>query len=137
MPSRLLCLAGMIGLATQAQVPNVAGKNGKGSVVYQIWYFKSISETKGQERILFGGKISGLPLCLSLSSSLHTHTKQIKELQEEDSAKRGMRKRSLSLPDCLSFQPPLSRDAVTLVSHSYCYEFSIVISRLHSCHKAG
>lgn len=39
-----------------------------------------------------------------------------------------MRTRSLlSLPDCLSFQPPLSRDAVTLVSPSYCYEFSIVI----------
>lgn len=26
-------------------------------------------------------------------------------------------------PGCLSFQPPLSRDAVTLVSHSYRYEF--------------
>lgn len=33
---------------------------------------------------------------------------------------------SLFLPlcrDCLSFQPPLSRDAVTLVSPGYCYEF--------------
>lgn len=79
-------------------------------------------------------------LSVSLSqSSLHTHTpNKIKRLQM-DRAKMGMRKRSpplslsfpLSLPDCLNFQPPLSRDAETLVSPSYCYEFSIVISRLH------
>lgn len=50
----------------------------------------------------------------------------------------GMRKRSFSLPDSLSLQPsePRRRGSA-LVSRSYCYEFSIVIRRLHRCHKAG
>ena len=54
-----------------------------------------------------------------------------------DSAATGMRKRCLSLPHRVSFQPPLSRDDGAPVSPGYCYEFSIVVGLLHWCHKAG
>lgn len=139
-PSRLLCLAGMIGRATQAHsIQNTKGskEKGKRSVIYQIRLYKGIS-AKCQERILFGSKIDLVCLCMFISVFiLYTHKTNTKKKLQMDCGKTGMRKRSFSLPDCLSFQPPLSRDAVTLVSHSYCYEFSIVISRLHSCHKAG
>lgn len=114
---------------TAFKVQEVAEKKiGKWLVIYQIWYFKSISNKMPGKRTII------LSAFVCLSSSLDTHrTNKLKEKLQMDSATAGMRKRSFSL----RFQPPLSRDAVTVVSHSYCYEFSIVISRIHSCHKAG
>jgi len=67
----------------------------------------------GKEYYLEGEKKeSSVSVCLRLSSSLYTH--QTKSTSGERCV-TGMRKRSFSLPDSLSLQPPLSRDAGALV----------------------
>lgn len=114
------------------------GKWGNGqshTVLYQIWYFKKHIRSKITRQIITGKRHRS---CQSLCVYLHLLCqKKKKTLQTNSGAKTGLRMRSLSLPNGLSFQTPLSRDAGALVSPSYCYEFSIVTSRLHSCHKAG
>lgn len=81
-PSRLLCLAGMIGRATQAHsIQNTKGskEKGKRSVIYQIRLYKGIS-AKCQERILFGSKIDLVCLCMFISVFiLYTHKTNTKK----------------------------------------------------------
>lgn len=60
---------------------------------------------------LVGSKTDLLPFT-------HTHTKTPKRHKWTVLKQAWQRD-----PGCLSFQPPLSRDTVTLVSHSYRYEF--------------
>lgn len=105
-PSRLLCLAGMIGLATQAQWAEQRGE------MKYTRYDASKAETK-----ISGRRISRKQ---NGSSSLHTHTHTKTPKRHKWTVLKQAWQRD---PGCLSFQPPLSRDTVTLVSHSYRYEF--------------
>lgn len=111
---------------TQARGVESTERGGNGQMESK---YGTRTKTAREEHYLEAKQILSFSSCLSLWSSL----KLKKMKKNQDSVKWGMRTRSLSpssLPDCLSFQPPLSRDAVTLVSPGYCYEFSIVISWL-------
>lgn len=67
----------------------------KGRQKYQEWH---------------GSKRDLLPFTHTHQTAIHHKWTALKQAWQRD-------------PGCLSFQPPLSRDAMTLVSHSYRYEF--------------
>ena len=104
-PSRLLCLAGSVGFATQAQ--RSRKEEGKRSDGHQIWCFRSTAETKCQEGALFGSKTDLVSLCLCLTSSIHTHThthtqkktkkKEKKEKLQVDKKKRKKQEKEILL----------------------------------------
>lgn len=130
-PSRLLRLAGVIGdrphKLTTFSAPSGEERRGE-MVTYQIWDFKSKSEAKHQERLLCGSKVD--PACLCVFTSVLPSPIKLKNLQMESAWERDS-------SACRTVSAFSHLWAVTLVSPGYCYEFSIVISRLHSCHKAG
>ena len=88
----------------------------------QIW---NHGENARKMYYLEAKQILSFSSCLSLSSSLKLKKRRGKKwtVLSEAWERDPLSPSPLSLPDCLSFQPPLSRDAETPVSPGYCYEF--------------